>query len=89
MPAGELSSPHSIAHKNNNFLDRYPLEFIFLGWKPNADNLTGQTTEADKLSTVSDGRSLRLFVWKLHNAVSASVERGEVSFNVERGVDVT
>ena len=37
----------------------------------------GATTAASRLSYITDGRALRLFVWKLHNAVSASIERSE------------
>lgn len=65
-------------HFKKSLIRRYPLEYFFLGWKPSADNLIGTTTIADKLNTVHDGESMQLFIWKLHNAVSSSVERGEV-----------
>ena len=36
-----------------------------------------ETSIRDKLLTVTDGRSLRLFIWKLHNAVASSIARQE------------
>merc|ERR1719491_779836 len=47
----------------------YPLEYLFLGGS------TGPTIK-QKLDTVTDGKSLMLFYWKLHNAVTSSVENG-------------
>ena len=44
----------------------YPLEYLFLG------GLNGPDLE-DKLSSITDGKSLMLFFWKMHNAVSSSV----------------
>ena len=51
--------------------------YILVGWQPSPESLEGLTTPLDKLSYVTDARTLRLFVWKLHNAVSASIERSE------------
>jgi hypothetical protein len=36
-----------------------------------------ETKIADKLTYVTDARSLRLFIWKLHNAVASSIARQE------------
>jgi hypothetical protein len=38
----------------------------------------------DKLSTVIDGASLRLFFWKLHNTVSSSIARSEEWYHHDR-----
>eukprot|EP00939_MAST-03C_sp_MAST-3C-sp1_P001529 g1529.t1 len=68
--------------------DSYPIEYSLLGWKPtnsdnkvdeNASNGVGrfEITLDEKLATITDGPSLRLFVWKLHNAVSSSISRTE------------
>lgn len=60
--------------------DLYPVEYILMGWQEMgmAEHLDGITTPADKLKYVVDTRTLRLFIWKLHNAVNASIERSEV-----------
>jgi len=47
----------------------YPLEYLFLGGSKGP-------TMKQKLETVTDGKSLMLFYWKLHNAVTSSVENG-------------
>jgi hypothetical protein len=39
--------------------------------------MTGVLSPGDKLAGVKDGNALRLFVWKLHNAVSSSIARSE------------
>ena len=59
----------------NREVDLYPLEYLILG-KKTADN-DFKLTLQDKLETVTDGPSLRLFLWKLHNTVSASIARTE------------
>lgn len=51
--------------------------YVLLGWTPSPKDVEGTTSPALKLRAVVDARSLRLFVWKLHNAVSASIERSE------------
>jgi len=47
----------------------YPLEWLFLGGSE------GPTVK-QKLDTVTDGKSLMLFYWKLHNAVTSSTVYG-------------
>jgi len=47
----------------------YPLEYLFIGGSQGP-------TMKQKLETVTDGKSLMLFYWKLHNAVTSSVENG-------------
>ena len=56
----------------------YPLEWTLLG-RPAAarGRPTVETTIADKVATITDARALRLFLWKLHNAVSSSISRQE------------
>merc|ERR1712054_198703 len=61
----------------NKERDMYPIEYIFVGWEPSAANPTGDLSPGEKLNYVKDGRTLRLFVWKLHNAVNSSIHRSE------------
>ena len=60
--------------------DLYPVEYLFVG--ATAESLGGANGGVwnpvggegpDLLSYVKDGKSARLFVWKLHNAVSSSI----------------
>lgn len=60
--------------------DLYPVEYLFVG--ATAESLGGTNGGVwnpvggegpDLLSYVKDGKSARLFVWKLHNAVSSSI----------------
>ncbi|MEO1200702.1 MAG: EF-hand domain-containing protein, partial [Pseudomonadota bacterium] len=63
-------------------IDMYPLEYLLLG--PRLGDKAGTAdllvSIEDKLSVITDGASLRLFLWKLHNTVSASIERTEPWF---------
>jgi len=63
-------------------IDMYPLEYLLLG--PRLGDKAGSVdllvSIEDKLSVITDGPSLRLFLWKLHNSVSASIERTESWF---------
>lgn len=59
----------------NREVDMYPVEYLLLGHDP--DSAEFAMTLADKLKTVTDGPSLRLFLWKLHNTVSSSIARSE------------
>lgn len=59
----------------NREVDLYPLEYLMLGKKESGGDF--MLTLQDKLETVTDGPSLRLFLWKLHNTVSASIARTE------------
>ncbi len=56
-------------------INMYPLEYILLGRNLSDSRL--RMDIADKLATVLDGASLRLFLWKLHNTVSSSISRSE------------
>lgn len=59
----------------NKEVEMYPMEYLVLGRDP---NLTDFEVSLDqKLATVVDGPSLRLFLWKLHNTVSSSIARSE------------
>ncbi len=59
----------------NREVDMYPIEYLVLGRDPRRTGL--EVSLDNKLSTVVDGPSLRLFFWKLHNAVSSSIARSE------------
>jgi hypothetical protein len=59
----------------------YPVEFLLLGQKP--DKEIFDISLDDRLDTISAEKpgSLRLFVWKLHNAVSSSITRTEAWYH--------
>jgi hypothetical protein len=59
----------------NGEVHMYPVEYLLLG--PQAHTTDVQVTIHEKLNTVSDGHSLRMFLWKLHNTVSSSIARSE------------
>jgi Ca2+-binding EF-hand superfamily protein len=59
----------------NREVEMYPLEYLILGRHP--DHADFRVSIDDKLATITDGLSLRLFLWKLHNAVAASIARTE------------
>jgi hypothetical protein len=59
----------------NREVDMYPVEYLLLGQDSNLSDFRMSIDE--KLSTVTDGASLRLFFWKLHNTVSSSIARSE------------
>ncbi len=65
----------------NRELGVYPLEYLFLGPKKDGKDLV--VTLDDKLDCISaeNPGSLRVFLWKLHNAVSASIARTEPWFH--------
>ncbi|PRQ00439.1 EF-hand domain-containing protein [Enhygromyxa salina] len=59
----------------NREVDMYPVEYLLLGHDPGASSFNMSID--DKLKTVTDGPSLRMFLWKLHNTVSSSIARSE------------
>jgi len=59
----------------NREVEMYPVEYLLLGRE--AEETDFKMSIDDKLSTVTDGASLRLFFWKLHNTVSSSIARSE------------
>ena len=59
----------------NREVDMYPVEYLLLGHDLEATSFNMSID--DKLRVVSDGPSLRLFLWKLHNTVSSSIARSE------------
>ncbi len=59
----------------NKEVDMYPVEYLLLGQDSGGGDFNMSID--DKLSTVVDGATLRLFFWKLHNTVSASIARSE------------
>jgi hypothetical protein len=80
--------PYCRAHLNHAVIrgaerTMYPVEYLFVGWQPTADNLDGKSEPAKKISYITDARSLSLFVWKLHNAVNSSIAREEEWYHAE------
>jgi len=67
----------------NSETDQYPIEFLFLGQQPKKRLM--EISLEDRLTEISAERpgSLRRFVWKLHNAVSASIQRTEPWYHRE------
>lgn len=59
----------------NKEVDMYPVEYLLLGQDAGGGDFSMSID--DKLSTVVNGATLRLFFWKLHNTVSASIARSE------------
>ena len=59
----------------NKEVEMYPVEYLVLGRDPSLTDF--EVTLEEKLSTIVDGPSLRLFFWKLHNTVSSSIARTE------------
>lgn len=59
----------------NKEVEMYPVEYLLLGQDADPSNFLMSIDE--KLAAVSDGASLRLFLWKLHNTVSSSIARSE------------
>ena len=59
----------------NREIDMYPVEFLLLG-RGDEQHDTAITLD-QKLSTVFAPGGLRIFLWKLHNAVSSSIARTE------------
>jgi hypothetical protein len=68
----------------NSEVDHYPIEFLFLGQKP--DNPPLQISPEERLEEIRAEKqgALRLFVWKLHNAVSSSIQRTEEWYHQEK-----
>jgi hypothetical protein len=59
----------------NREVEMYPVEYLLLGQDADPSNFLMSIDE--KLAAVTDGASLRLFLWKLHNTVSSSIARSE------------
>jgi hypothetical protein len=64
----------------NKEVHLYPIEYLLLG-PQDSEQPHIEVTVDQKLSVIHDGASLRLFVWKLHNTVSASIARSEPWFH--------
>ncbi len=78
--ASQYPCPYCRHHLNayvvqNREVEMYPVEYLLLGRDPDSAEL--KTSVDDKLSTVVDGASMRLYLWKLHNTVSSSIARTE------------
>jgi len=63
----------------------YPLEWSLIGANPSTGDVACAVT--DKVAAVSDtdARAFRLFIWKLHNAVSSSISRQEEWYQTNAG----
>jgi hypothetical protein len=59
----------------NREVSLYPLEYLVLGHDASRGEL--KMSAKDKLEAVTNGPELRLFFWKLHNTVNASIARQE------------
>ncbi len=82
--ATQYPCPYCRFHLNdyvvrNREVELYPLEYLVLGRDPGRTDF--KVTLDDKLACVMDGPSLRLFLWKLHNTVSASIVRTEAWYH--------
>ena len=66
----------------------YPIEYTLLGWRKKfqdgGDCNYHKVSLEDKLETIQCGKTLRLFIWKLHNAVNSSIARQEKWFNTDQ-----
>lgn len=71
----------------NREVDMYPVEYLLLGHDPASESF--QMSLDAKLETVSDGPSLRMFLWKLHNTVSSSIARSEEWYHREENAFYT
>jgi len=59
----------------NKEVEMYPIEYLLLGRDQSLAEF--EVSLEAKFSTLKDGASLRLFLWKLHNTVSSSIARSE------------
>ena len=71
----------------NREVSMYPIEYLLLGSDQVSSTL--EVSLQDKLEQVSDGESLRLFLWKLHNTVSSSIARSEDWYHKDSGAYYT
>ena len=71
----------------NREVSMYPIEYLLLGSDQVSSTL--EVSLSDKLEQVTDGESLRLFLWKLHNTVSSSIARSEAWYHQESGAYYT
>ena len=71
----------------NREVSMYPIEYLLLGSDQASSSL--EVSLDDKLGQVSDGNSLRLFLWKLHNTVSSSIARSEDWYHQDSGAYYT
>ena len=71
----------------NREVDMYPIEYTLLGHKLSSTKF--ENSLEDKLATITDGRSLGLFLWKLHNTVSSSISRSEDWYKKDEGAFYT
>ena len=67
----------------NREVTSYPVEFLLLGQTP--EKAPFDISLDDRLATITAKvpGSMRLFVWKLHNAVSSSIARSEAWYHSE------
>eukprot|EP00039_Didymoeca_costata_P002871 m.63316 g.63316 ORF g.63316 m.63316 type:complete len:630 (+) comp11574_c0_seq2:221-2110(+) len=73
----------------NGEKEMFPVEYLFVGWMPSKDKLNCDLKPGDKLNYITDTLSLRLFIWKLHNAVSSSIARQEQWYHQAASVNTS
>tara|TARA_E500000178_G_scaffold351468_1_gene412620 strand:+ start:713 stop:2992 length:2280 start_codon:yes stop_codon:yes gene_type:complete len=64
----------------NKEVAMYPVEYLLLGTE---DKFNFNINIQDKLNSIIDGKTLSLFLWKLHNTVSSSIARSEDWFHLD------
>ena len=65
----------------NKEVAMYPIEYLLLGTKK---EFNFDINIEQKISSINDGKSLSLFLWKLHNTVSSSIARSEEWFHLDK-----
>ena len=65
----------------NKEVAMYPIEYLLLGTKK---EFNFDINIEQKISSINDGQSLSLFLWKLHNTVSSSIARSEEWFHLDK-----
>ena len=65
----------------NKEVAMYPIEYLLIGTK---NEFNFDINIEQKISSINDGQSLSLFLWKLHNTVSSSIARSEEWFHLDK-----
>ena len=65
----------------NKEVGMYPIEYLLIGTKK---EFNFDINIEQKISSINNGQSLSLFLWKLHNTVSSSIARSEEWFHLDK-----
>ena len=65
----------------NKEVAMYPIEYLLIGTK---NEFNFDINIEQKISSINNGQSLSLFLWKLHNTVSSSIARSEEWFHLDK-----